>query len=150
MTTESIRIIFVKREVDSRQNLCVLLAQDGLVNRLGTGAVNSSERDFFIGHTNEPLFTQLRDKLRPEWVAYRRTYDIPNKRGRTCTLTILVQDAEGQEHGVGFRYGSRSRGPPLDICQFVTEAVRLTDPWYEQQKSMVSCRPSTRPWWKVW
>ena len=82
MTTESIRIIFVKREVDSRQNLCVLLAQDGLVNRLGTGAVNSSERNFFIGHTNEPLFTQLRDKLQPEWVAYRRTYDIPNKRGR--------------------------------------------------------------------
>jgi hypothetical protein len=150
MTTDSIRIIFVKMEVDGRQNLCVLLAQDGLVNRLGTGTVNNSERDLFIGHTNEPLFTQLRDKLRPEWLAHGGTYDIPNKIGRTCTLTILVQDAGGQGYGVGFRYGSRSQGPPLDICQFVTEAVRLTDPWYEQQKSMVSGRPSTRPWWKAW
>jgi hypothetical protein len=39
----------------------------------------------------------------------------------------FVFDA-GREAGWRFRYGSESDGPPDDICEFVAEAVRLTDP----------------------
>src|SRR5207249_2659733 len=50
------------------------------------------------------------------------------------------------------------RGPPDDICEFVAEAVRLTDPWYEHQKRLpgvpalefVRSLKRAKPWWKIW
>src|SRR5258705_7694801 len=66
MTKESIKAIFVELEIDGKQSLAVLLVDDGLVNRLGTGAVDNTERDLFIGRANESLFAQLRDKVQPE------------------------------------------------------------------------------------
>jgi hypothetical protein len=150
MNSESIKAIMVELEVESRQSLFVLLTDDGLVNRLGTGAVDNAERSLFIGHTNEPLFAELRAKVQPEWMSHQGAYDVGKKAGRTCTLTIMFKDTEGQEGGFRFRYGSKSEGPPGDICQFVAEAVRLTDPWYEDQKLMAGGPKRTKPWWKIW
>ena len=150
MTMESLRVIMVDLDVDGRQSLVVLLAEDGTVNRLGTGAVSNTERTFFIGRTNEALFAQLREQVEPEWIAHQGAYDVPDKKGSTCTLTIMFKHADGQENSFRFRYGSKSQGPPSDICQFVAEAVRLTDPWYEQQKVSAGGPARTKPWWKVW
>jgi hypothetical protein len=59
MTPESINAIMVKLDVAGRQALFIVLANDGLVNRLGTGAVTNTENDLFIGRTNDPVFAQL-------------------------------------------------------------------------------------------
>ena len=134
MRMESLRVIWVDLYVDGRQSLCVLLAEDGSVNRLGTGTVNNAEQTFCIGLTDEPLFAQLRDKVNPEWIALQGAYDVPEKRGSICELTIVFKHADGQENSFRFRYGSESQGPPSDICQFVIDAVRLTNPWYKQQQ----------------
>jgi hypothetical protein len=150
MTPDSINAILVKLDVADRQALFVLLAEDGLVNRLGTGAVNNSENDLFMGRTNDPLFAQLRAQIRPEWMEHFGSYDVPSKAGTTCTLSVLFKAAEGNEGGVRFVYGSESQGPPGDIRQFVMEAVRLTDPWYEKQKQMAAAPKKGKAWWRLW
>jgi hypothetical protein len=150
MNPESIRSIMVALEVADQPALFVLLADDGLVNRLGTGAVNNTEIDLYIGRTNDPLFAQLREKVRPEWMNHFGSYDIPSKVGSTCSLSVLFKAAEGEEGGVRFRYGSQSDGPPEDIRQFVLEAICLTDPWYEKQKQMAAASKKKKPWWRLW
>jgi len=52
ITKESIKVIFVELEIDGKPSLAVLLADDGLVNRLGTGAVDNTERDLFVGRAD--------------------------------------------------------------------------------------------------
>jgi hypothetical protein len=150
MTPESINAIMVKLDIADRQALFIVLANDGLVNRLGTGAVNNTENDLFIGRTNDPLFTELRAQVRPEWLDRFGEYDVPSKAGSTCKLSVLFKAAQGDKGGVSFIYGSESQGPPGDICHFVTEAVRLTDPWYEKQKQMAANSKKDRPWWRPW
>ena len=150
ITKESIKVIFVELEIDGKPSLAVLLADDGLVNRLGTGAVDNTERDLFVGRADEPLFAQLRDKVQPEWLSHPGAYDVPEKAGRTCTLTIILKPSAGPESGLRFRYGSKSQGPPDDICRFVAEAVRLTNSWYEDQKLIAGGRTRAKPWWKIW
>lgn len=46
---ESVTTIVVTPEIDSQQSLFVPLVADGIVNRLGTGAVDNAENDVFIG-----------------------------------------------------------------------------------------------------
>jgi hypothetical protein len=150
MTPESINAIMVKLDVAGRQALFIVLANDGLVNRLGTGAVTNTENDLFIGRTNDPVFAQLRAEVRAEWMDHFGSYDVSPKAGSTCKLTLLFKANEGEEGGVRFVYGSESEGPPGDICQFVTEAVRLTDSWYGKQKQMAANPKKDKPWWRPW
>jgi hypothetical protein len=138
MTRESIGAIMVKLDVEDRQALFIVLADDGLVNRLGTGAVDSDENDLFIGRTNEPLFAQLKALIRPQWLEHFGAYDAPSKAGSTCTLSVLFKTTTGQEGGIRLVYSSESQGPPSDIREFVMEAARLTDPWYKKQKRMTA------------
>jgi hypothetical protein len=130
-------------------SLFVLLAADGTVNRLGTGTVDNTERDLHIGLTQEPLFEQLRDMVQPAWMSFQGDYDVQEKAGLPCALTILFACDAGQEAGWRFRYGSESDGPPGEICEFVAEAVRLTEPWYQKQKLGSGPSP-VKPWWKIW
>jgi len=151
LTKGSIKGILLDLEVEGAQSLFVLLADDGAVNRLGTGTVDNDERDLFIGLAEEPMFEQLRDKFQPEWMSRDGEYDVVDKEGRTCTLTIIVTFDGGRELSWRFRYGSESNGPPDDICEFVAAAVRLTEPWYQDQKLIAASGPRTsKPWWKFW
>ena len=58
--------------------------------------------------------------------------------GSVCTLLVLFKASGGEEGGLRFVYGSHSEGPPPDVSRFVREAVRLTDPWYADQKQMAA------------
>ena len=91
MTKESIKVIFVTLEIDGKPSLAILLTHEGLVNRMGSGTVDNTERDLFIGRANEPLFAQLRDKVQPEWLLHPGAYDVPEKVGRTCELSIILK-----------------------------------------------------------
>jgi hypothetical protein len=137
-TIEDISVIWLTIKVDGKNTLFLTLGSDGLVNRLGTGAVNNTEIDMFIGKTNDPLFLQLRSRIDPRWLAQMGAiYTLPERRGKECELTVGFKLRDSTETGATFRYGSESQGPPGDIVQFVIDAVGLTTPWYEREKSRV-------------
>ena len=83
---DSIDAIMVKLDVADRQVLFVVLASDGLVNRLGTGAADNAVNDLFIGRTDEPLFAQLRALVRPEWLELLGSYEGPDEGGKRLYL----------------------------------------------------------------
>jgi len=134
ITPDSVKGIMVTLDVDDRRVLFIVLTDDGLVNRQGTGTLGNLDNDLFIGLSDEPIFEQLRAQIQPEWMQRLGAYGTRSKAGSTCTLSILFKAEEGREGGIRFVYGSESEGPPGDIAQFVTEAVRLTDPWHEKQR----------------
>jgi hypothetical protein len=59
-----------------------------------------------------------------------------NPRGVPCKLTLTFKFKDGTSGGFAILYGSESEGVPRDVGDFVTTAVRLTDPWYENFKRM--------------
>ena len=133
-----IQLVNITLEIDGKKVLFVLLSQDGTVNRLGKGSVDNTENDLFIGRTPEPLIEQAKTALTDEMLNYMGGYDVPKQKGPACRLSIVFQFANGDENGFGFSYGANSDGPPHEITQFVMAAIEAAEPWYREQKAMVS------------
>ena len=114
----------------------ILLGKDGAINRIGNGTIDTSDNSMFIGHTKEPLFSNLIEAIDENIFEYVGKYNIPEPKGKKCKLSLLFSTSEGTT-GFEFNYGSKSQGPPSPIPQIVTKAVQLTNPWFKQQKAMV-------------
>jgi len=130
--------IMITLHVASEQVLFIMLGSGGSITRCGTGSINDRERDMVIGITREPLFEKLRAEINPEWFDHQGIYDIPDKKGLPCELTIHMKHTDYKESGLQFRYGTESLGPPPDVRHFVRSAVSLSDPWFQQQKKTVA------------
>ncbi len=129
--------VSISLKANDEQSLFVLLAADGTINRLGTGVVDNSEKEMFIGVTKDPLFQELLTCFEEELLDHMGGYDAADKLGVPCQLTVCLSFTNADDNGFSFRYGSESQGPPPEICDIVTAAVTVTDPWYEEQKEMV-------------
>lgn len=146
-----ITAVNITLEVNRKHSLFILLADDGSINRLGTGEVYNKENDLYIGITNEPLFSQLMTNLTDDMLQFTGGYDVFDKKGENCDLSIGLVFADQTQDGFGFRYGSKSEGPPKEISNFVVEAVKITQTWYESQKKMTKGSPEKgKPRWKFW
>lgn len=133
-TVSEIQAIHITLEIDGNNALFVLLANDGTVNRLGTGAVDNSETSLFIGVTDPPLIDEVMKSLNDEMLEHMGGYEIPDQKGASCLLTIGFQFSGGEENGFRFSYGAESEGPPGEIIRLVIAAVEATEPWYTEQK----------------
>jgi hypothetical protein len=140
-----IKVVAVTLNISDKPSLFVLLAADGSINRLGTGAVKNRDNELFIGVTKEPLFDRLMTNLQDSWLDHMGGYDVPDQQGAPCELSIAFSFGKDNDNGFEFRYGSESQGPPEDIARFVIAAIEITEPWFKAQKKMVR-----RPWWKFW
>jgi hypothetical protein len=130
--------IMVTLLIGGEQSLVIMLGSDGSIKRLGTGAVDNTERDMFIGRTDPAVFRALREQITPEllsWCGQSRTD--PGPHGKVCELTVGFKRASGVELVTAWRYGSESMGPPPDVGQFVVAVVQATDAWFAQQQTMV-------------
>jgi len=138
---EEIGAVAVSLKIADSMALFILMAAEGTVNRSGTGAINNSEHDLFIGLSQDRLFQRFMDGVDEDIFQHTGSYVYPEPKGQLCTLTLSFQvppGADGRDNvGFEFVYGSESEGPNRQINQMVREAVRLTEPWYEQQKQMV-------------
>jgi hypothetical protein len=136
MNPHDITGIGMHLKVDDDLSLFGLLAADGSINRLGTGALNNTEKEMFIGITDPKLFQSLRAQITPDllkWIGGRADQ---NLRGKVCELQIHLMLANRTEQSIFLKYGSDSMRPPPEVSQFVTAFVEVTSPWYEAQKSM--------------
>ena len=137
-TVADIKAVYISLEIVGESALFILLAADGSINRMGTGAHGNTEKDLFIGMTEDPLFDQLMEKLSDEMLGHMGGYDVPEKDGSLCELKIGLSFASEEEDGFAFRYGSESQGPPHEIVELVLAAIELTEPWFEEQKQMAN------------
>lgn len=133
---QSVNMIHIGLLIDSEPSLSIFLSEDGTIHRMGSGTLDTSDRTYCMGFTTEPYFTELKSRINPSWLGYQIQFDIPNKIGELVELSIIFSHDEGSESILLFLYGSESEGPPLDICDFVTCAVELTEPWFKDQKKL--------------
>ncbi|MDQ1354991.1 MAG: hypothetical protein QG657_5300 [Acidobacteriota bacterium] len=146
---DNINAILISNSISGGQQLFILLAADGSINRSGP-----NHPDLFIGITKDTLFMQLRELINNEWFHYAGVYDIPEKVGELCELTIIFVTIDGKEIGMKFLYGKESQGLPKDISDFVSQAISITDSWYDRQKAIVmkatTDQKKRKKWWKLW
>jgi hypothetical protein len=128
--------ILVTLHIGQQQALFVMLGADGSINHMGTGSLNNTDQDLFIGKVGPELFEGLRSKVTDELLQWLGKYADPSPQGEVCNLTIGFKQGDDQELMSHWQYGSESQGPPPEICNFVVAAVEATDPWFEQQKAM--------------
>jgi len=134
-TVAEVDAFTITLDVDGKPSLFVLLAADGAINRMGRGTLDDPAGGLFIGQTDPAIFKAARSHLSDEMVrAQGHTLQHQNPRGLPCKLTLTFKFKDGTSGGLAFLYGSESEGVPGDIADFVTTAVRLTDPWYENFK----------------
>ena len=129
--------VSISLHVDTQPSLSILLDSDGTVNRMGTGEASNIETDLFIGKSSEPLLPSILSNLTDDMLDYMGSYDISDKRGPLCKLSIGFQFSDGHTDGFAFFYGAESEGPPFEIAEFVRAAIALTNPWYNSQKKVV-------------
>ncbi len=134
---QNIKAILIKLDVEDKPNMFLLLAADGSINRFGTGAIENTDKDMYIGTIKEPVFNELQSRFNNSWFEKYRAFIEENRKGKQCKLIIAVQNADGGEAGMQLLYGTDSVGLPTEIKEFTQTAVSLTNPWYTRQQEMV-------------
>jgi len=138
-SAEEVVAIVVVLHIDGQQALFALLGADGSINRMGSGSSSPSDGEMFIGKAPPELFQLLRSKITPGVIHFLgQRLAAPNPRGKPCELTVCLKYATGREAASAWRYGSESQGPHPEVVDFVKETVRITEPWFQQQKAMVT------------
>jgi hypothetical protein len=144
--------LLVMLDVGGRSALLVRLGADGGVQRLGSGSIETLERDRFIGALDPEIFRGLSSTIGPSllsWCGQSRSH--PSPRGELCDLVIAFRTADGRELSMAWRYGTHSKWPPPEVLEFVEEAVRATEPWYQDQKRelVLQTQRAEYEWWPI-
>jgi hypothetical protein len=133
---EDVTGVAVSLKVDDDLSLFALLAADGSINRLGTGTIDNTEKEMFIGVVNDPkAFQNLRAQISPDLFKWVGGELIHPPRGKFCELTIGLFLPNKEERTIFFKYGSESIGPPPEVKRLVLAMFEATNPWYEQFKA---------------
>ena len=125
--------IAISLTIDGKLSLFILLAEEGLINRMGTGSLIENEEELCIGRGDPSIFRQVRAQLTEGMLrALGREYEFGEIRGASCKLEIVFQFKDKTSDGLALLYGSESQGPPKDARDIVTAAVFLTETWYQE------------------
>jgi hypothetical protein len=123
----------ISLDIEGKPALFILLGEDGTINRMGTGSADNAERELFIGKTDPEIFQSVCSQLTKRMLrSLGQGYQMATPHGASCELTITFKFKDGSSNGITFRYGAESEGPPQDVAEFVTTAVRQTDSWYDE------------------
>lgn len=134
--------ILVTLQIEETQKLFVLLGKDGTINRMGTGAVDCTEKTLYMGMTEASAFESVRPLAAPVLSNWIGGFSVPKTEGKLCQLIVGFRTATGQEFMSLWKYGSDSQGPPPEVCNVVMKTVEATDTWYAKQKSKAEPPPS--------
>lgn len=133
--------ISISLYVDEKQSLFLMLASDGTINRMGTGAIDNQEHGLFIGRTDPSIFARVRALFTDELLQHMGGYNLPEQKGASCKLTIALKFADGSNNGFQFLYGAESEGPPTEIADIVRAALHESDEWYQKFKRNAAKAP---------
>ena len=131
---EDVTGLAITLKVEDDLSLLVLVAADGSINRLGTGTVNNTEKEMFIGVTDPKLFENIRPHLNSDVIRWIGARADQAPKGKICELTIELFFANKEQRAIYFKYGSESMGPPPEISRLILTAIEITNPWYEEFK----------------
>jgi hypothetical protein len=139
-----VRGLTITLDVNKQPSLFILLGADGSINRMGTGNLQNTERELFIGRADPSVFEALRSQVTEAMLgSLGHIYQRQDSTGLSCKLSLTFHFRDRTEDRLVFLYDSESEGAPSDVADLVKAAIRETDPWYENFKKAAGGRRQT-------
>jgi hypothetical protein len=127
-------------EISNKTCLAIFLAKDGAINRKGTMALHPDDKEFFIGTTKEPVFDRLVNTISNELLEYCNKPSPPCDTTRPACKARISFGNNASAKSFEYCVNGTFNDLPAPIKNYVTEAVRLTDPWYENQRKSLKAK----------
>jgi len=103
--------ISISLTIDGNLSLFVLLPEEGLINRMGTGSLNNTEDALFIGPGDPAIFKEARSHLTEGMLQMvGGEYQCADIRGASCELEIAFQFKDNTATKVAGQSGYHATG----------------------------------------
>lgn len=133
--------------------LHMLLFQDGQVNRRGNGNLPALTTAF-MGHSDGSVFRELVDLADKENVLPRQgVYDSAGAQQMCLRYYVAFSGQDGNAAVFDFRVGRTGDNIPVLMPffnYFVSNAVMLTEPLYQEHLFILARRARKAAWWRFW
>jgi hypothetical protein len=140
--------VLITLEVEDKTSVLILLAKDGTITRKGDGSTGSDALPLTQGVSPDGHFEALMMTVNEDIFPYAGVINQPAKAGRDCRLSIVFQGPNEVDYSFRVLYGEDSKGPPQELSQILINAVKITEPWYQQQ--IHPHRMEEKQWWQFW
>jgi hypothetical protein len=128
----------IEVDISNKNCLAILLAKDGTINRSGSGTVDSTDKDFFMGIIKEKIFDSLLETVSNDLLSYcGQTLLNCDTTKQTCKVTISFSDNKS-DTGFDYCINGTLNDLPKPMIDYITNAIKMTDPWYQAQKSLIN------------
>ncbi|MCS6934560.1 MAG: hypothetical protein NZM35_05345 [Chitinophagales bacterium] len=139
--------ILITLEVGGRTALFILLDKYGNIHRKGNGNPNDNTQSLQAGVSRQGHFDALMMTIDESIFQYAGVMRMPGIQGEECRLSIIFNGNNGEvDYGFRVVYGSESVGPPAELAQILINAVKITEPWYQEQ--LQNSTNEKRKWWE--
>jgi hypothetical protein len=143
MKKEEVLEIRIELRIDSQCSLFLVLGKDGALARQGSGTKDIS-KERFLGQSDGQYFKELIGDIDEEIFDHFGVYDLPEKDGSQCHLSVVFKDEKGVS-GFDFYFGYKSKnGPQIKIAGLLDKAVKITEDWYRE-----ALNKKRKKWWQL-
>ncbi len=139
--------VLITLEVEDRTSILILLTKDGDISRKGDGNPNNTTLPLMQGISHDGHLDALMMTVNEDIFNYSGVIKQPDRLGRECRLSIIFQGKNELDYSFRVIYGEDSQGPPVELAQILINAVKITEPWYQEQ---LQPREEEKKWWKFW
>jgi hypothetical protein len=130
--------VMVTLHIEGEQKLFLMLANDGMIKRMGTGFEGCTEDELFIGKTEPKAFENVRSLSGAILANWLGSYADPDPVGKKCKLVVGFRSGKSAEFVSEWEYGTESQGPPPDVSSLVVASVEATNQWFANQKKLAA------------
>lgn len=139
--------VLITLEVGDATSLFILLDKYGNIHRKGNGNAGDESQTLQMGVSHQSHFDALMMTIDENVFHHTGVIRMPDAQGTESRLSIIFNGNNG-DVDLGFRvvYGSQSQGPPAELVQILINAVKITEPWYQEQLQ-VAVKGKQKKWW---
>ena len=140
--------VLITLEIEDKTSILILLTKDGEISRKGDGSIKNITLPLMQGISHDGHFEALMMTVSEDIFYYAGVINQPARAGRDCRLSIIFQGKNEVDYSFRVLYGEDSQGPPAELAQILINAVKITEPWYQEQLN--SEKEEEKKWWQVW
>ena len=149
----------VSLDVGDHNALFILMAKDGTICRKGNGNP-ATDMEMLKGSSDLGHYEAYMMTINEDWFMFSGAIEQAPMSGALCKLLIVFSGPGGEEAGFKCTYGQDSQGPPREVAEMLINAVKLTDPWYNEEREKLKIQPlifaqqapaaPRDKWWQFW
>lgn len=140
--------VLITLEIEDKTSVLILMAKDGTISRKGNGSTGDNILPLAQGTSHDGHFEALMMTVNEDIFNYAGVIKQSERSGRECCLSIIFQGKNEVDYSFRVLYGEDSQGPPVELAQILINAVKLTEPWYQEQ--LHPKQEEKKKWWKFW